>query len=330
MKLIIQIPCHNEAQVISNTIKSLPTFLAGFDSIEILVIDDGSDDGTAVIALEAGAHHVVSLPAHMGLAAAFTNGLDACIKKGADVIVNTDADNQYQAEDISLLVKPIIDGRAQIVVGDRGVATSEHFSPVKRMLQRMGSWVVTHISGVDIPDATSGFRALSREAALRTLVLNDYSYTLETLIQAGARRMPVEFVKVRTNPQTRPSRLIRSVPHYLAHSSATIIRSYSMYRPLRVFSIISGLLLIGGLILGGRFLFFYITGQGSGHIQSIVLAAVLLIIGFQVLLIGLIADLIGFNRKILEEVLYRTKQIQLVKPDRNESNPIRNIKNDNS
>jgi glycosyltransferase involved in cell wall biosynthesis len=330
MKLIIQIPCHNEAQVISHTIKSLPTFLDGFDSIEILVIDDGSDDGTAEIALEAGAHHVVSLPAHMGLAAAFTNGLDACIKKGADVIVNTDADNQYQAEDICLLVKPIIDGRAQIVVGDRGVATSEHFSPVKRLLQRIGSWVVTHISGVDIPDATSGFRALSKEAALRTLVLNDYSYTLETLIQAGARRMPVEFVKVRTNPQTRPSRLIRSVPHYLAHSSATIVRSYGMYRPLRVFSIISGLLLIGGLILGGRFLFFYITGQGSGHIQSIVLSAVLLIIGFQVLLIGLVADLIGFNRKILEEVLYRTKQMQLLNPDRNEFTHISNIKNDNS
>ncbi len=311
MKLIIQIPCHNEAQVISDTIKSLPTVLEGFDTIETLVIDDGSNDGTAAIALEAGANHLVSLPTHMGLAAAFTSGLDACLKKGADVIVNTDADNQYHAEDISLLVKPIIDGRAQIVVGDRGVATSEHFSPVKRLLQRTGSWVVTQISGMDIPDATSGFRALSREAALRTLVLNDYSYTLETLIQAGARRMPVEFVKIRTNPQTRPSRLIQSVPHYLANSSTTIVRSYAMYRPLRVFTIFGGIFIVSGLALAGRFLYYYFIGQGSGHLQSVILAAVLLIVGFQVLLIGLLADLIGFNRKILEELLYRIRFLEV-------------------
>jgi glycosyltransferase involved in cell wall biosynthesis len=318
MKLIIQIPCHNEAQVISNTIKSLPTCLEGFDSIETVVIDDGSDDGTAAVALEAGANHLVTLPAHMGLAAAFTSGLDACLKNGADVIVNTDADNQYHSEDICLLVKPIIDGRAQIVVGDRGVATSEHFSPIKRLLQQAGSWVVTRISGMDIPDATSGFRALSREAALRTLVLNDYSYTLETLIQAGARRMPVEFVKVRTNPQTRPSRLIRSVPHYLANSSTTIVRSYAMYRPLRVFTIIGAVFITGGLALAGRFLYYFFNGQGNGHLQSIVLAAVLFIVGFQVLLIGLVADLIGFNRKILEETLYRTKQLELYKPTKEE------------
>jgi glycosyltransferase involved in cell wall biosynthesis len=311
MKLIIQIPCHNEAQVIKNTIKSLPTFLEGFDSIETLVIDDGSDDGTAEIAREAGAQHLVSLPTHMGLAAAFTAGLDACIKNGADVIVNTDADNQYHAEDICLLVAPIIDGRAQIVVGDRGVATSKHFSLIKRLLQRVGSWVVTQISGMDIPDATSGFRALSRDAALRTLVLNDYSYTLETLIQAGARRMPVEFVKVRTNPQTRPSRLIRSVPHYLANSSATIVRSYAMYRPLRVFTIFGGIFIAGGLALAGRFLYYYFNGQGSGHLQSVILAAVLLIVGFEVLLIGLVADLIGFNRKILEELLYRVRFLEV-------------------
>jgi glycosyltransferase involved in cell wall biosynthesis len=324
MKLIIQIPCYNEAQVISDTIKSLPTSLEGFDTIETLVIDDGSDDGTAAIALEAGAHHLVRLPTHLGLAAAFTSGLDACIKKGADVIVNTDADNQYHAEDICLLVKPIIDGRAQIVVGDRGVATLEHFSPVKRLLQRTGSWVVTQISGMDIPDATSGFRALSREAALRTLVLNDYSYTLETLIQAGSHRIPVEFVKVRTNPQTRPSRLIRSVPHYLLNSSATMVRSYTMYRPLWVFTIFGSIFIACGLALAGRFLYFYFIGHGSGHLQSIVLAAVLLIIGFQVLLIGLVADLIAFNRKILEEILYRTKQLELLNPDRNYVNPIKN------
>ncbi len=311
MKLIIQIPCHNEAQVITNTIKSLPRFIEGFDSIEYLVIDDGSDDGTADVALAAGAHHIVSLAGHMGLSAAFTSGLDACIKYGADVIVNTDADNQYHAEDICLLVKPIITGRAQIVVGDRGVATLQNFSPLKRLLQRMGSWVVAQISGMDIPDATSGFRALTREAALRTLVLNDYSYTLETLIQAGARKLPVEYVKIRTNPQTRPSRLIRSIPHYLANSSSTIVRSYTMYRPLRVFTILGGLFILGGLGLAGRFLYYYIIGQGSGHIQSVVLSAVLLIVGFQVILIGLVADLIGFNRKILEELLYRIKQVDL-------------------
>jgi glycosyltransferase involved in cell wall biosynthesis len=318
MKLIIQIPCHNEAQVITNTINSLPKLINGFDSIEYLVIDDGSNDRTAEVAIAAGAHYLVSLPGHMGLAAAFTTGLDACVKNGADVIVNTDADNQYQAEDIRLLVEPIINGRAQIVVGDRGVATLENFSPFKRILQRIGSWVVARISGMDIPDATSGFRALTREAALRTLVLNDYSYTLETLIQAGARRMPVEYVKIRTNPQTRPSRLIKSIPNYLANSSATIVRSYTMYRPLRVFSILGGLFIIGGLVLAGRFLYYYIVGQGSGHLQSVVFAAVLLIVGFMVILIGLVADLIGFNRKILEELLYRVRFLEVDRKDGHE------------
>lgn len=307
MKLIIQIPCHNEAQVITQTIQSLPKSMEGIDSIEYLVIDDGSDDGTADVALAAGVHHLVSLPGHMGLAAAFTKGLDACLQKGADVIVNTDADNQYHSEDIQLLVGPIVKGRAQIVVGDRGVATTEHFSPIKRMLQSLGSWVVAQVSGMNIPDATSGFRALSREAALRTLVLNDYSYTLETLIQAGAHKMAVEYVKVRTNPQTRPSRLIRNIPHYIAVSLATIIRSYTMYRPLRVFSTLGGIFMLLGLTLVGRFLYFYAVGQGNGHVQSLVISAVLLIVGFQVVLIGLVADLIGFNRKILEELMYQNR-----------------------
>jgi glycosyltransferase involved in cell wall biosynthesis len=311
MKLIIQIPCHNEAQVITSTIKSLPTSIDGFDSIEYLVIDDGSNDDTAKVAVDAGAHYLVKLPGHMGLAAAFTSGLEACISHGADVIVNTDADNQYHSDDICLLIKPIVEGKAQIVVGDRGVATLETFSPFKRMLQRMGSWVVARISGIDIPDATSGFRALTREAALRTLVLNDYSYTLETLIQAGARRTPVAYVKIRTNPQTRPSRLIRSIPQYLANSSATIVRSYTMYRPLRVFTLFGSIFILAGLALAVRFLYYYIIGQGGGHLQSVVLSAVLLIVGFQVILIGLVADLIGFNRKILEEVLYRIKNVEL-------------------
>ncbi len=311
MKLIIQIPCHNEAEVIAHTIQSLPIKIDGINSIEVMVIDDGSTDETIEAARSAGVQHVVRLSSHMGLASAFTAGLDACIKLGADVIVNTDADNQYHADDIELLVRPILAGSAQIVVGDRGVGNLERFSPTKRLLQRMGSWVVAQLSGTPIPDATSGFRAFSREAALRTLVLSNYSYTLETLIQAGVNKMPVQFVKVRTNPQTRPSRLIKNVPHYLANSTATIIRSFTMYRPLRVFTLLGCLILLGGIILGGRFLYFYIIGQGSGHLQSVVLAAILAIIGFQVLLIGLVADIIGFNRKILEELLYRVRLIEV-------------------
>lgn len=310
MKLIIQIPCHNEASVLPETVAALPRSLPGFDRIETLVVDDGSQDGTAQAARQAGVAHIVRLPGHSGLAAAFSAGLDASLKLGADVIVNTDADNQYQAEDILHLVEPILAGRAQVVIGDRGVATLPAFSPLKRRLQRLGSWVVGKVSGMQIPDATSGFRALSREAALRTLVLSDYSYTLETLIQAGARRLPVEFVKIRTNPETRPSRLMRSIPHYLANSSATIVRAYTMYRPLRVFSLLGSLLLIGGLGLGFRFLYYWILGEGTGHVQSVILAAGLFIVGFQVLMIGLVADLIGFNRKILEELLYRIRLME--------------------
>ena len=311
MKLIIQIPCFNESEVLSHTIQSLPKTIPGIDQVEYLVVDDGSQDGTAEIARQAGVHHVISLPAHMGLASAFTSGLDAALNQAADIIVNTDADNQYNAEDIRRLIEPILKRRAQIVVGDRGVATLQAFSPIKRFLQRLGSWVVGRVSGMSIPDATSGFRALSREAALRTLVLSEYSYTLETLIQAGYNRIPVEYVSVRTNDPTRPSRLMRSIPHYLTNSSATIVRAYTMYRPLRVFSLLGGLLILGGLIGAGRFLVFYMIGMGWGHVQSLILSAILLIVGFQVLLIGLLADLIGFNRKILEEVIYRLRRMEI-------------------
>lgn len=315
MKVIIQIPCYNEADVLPHTLSQLPRALPGVDTLEYLIVDDGSSDGTPQAALDAGAHHVVSLPGHQGLAAAFPAGLEACLKRGADIIVNTDADNQYEAEDIARLIEPILAGRAHLVVGDRGVANLELFSPVKRQLQRLGSWVIARASGVDTPDATSGFRALSREAALRTLVLSEYSYTLETLIQAGARRMPVEYVPVRTNPPTRPSRLMRSIPHFLANSSATILRAYTMYRPLRVFSLLSALLVVPGLALSLRYLYFALIGEGSGHIQSVILAAVLLIVGFQVFLIGLVADLIGFNRKIMEEILYRQRREEVEKSD---------------
>lgn len=310
MKLIIQIPCYNEAQNLPATLHSLPRSLPGIDVIEYLIIDDGSTDGTAEIAEACGVHHIVKLVGHKGLAAAFTAGLEASIHHGADIIVNTDADNQYLAEDIAVLIEPILAGRAQIVVGDRGVATQKNFSASKRLLQQIGSWVIAVASGVQTPDATSGFRAITREAALRTLVLSQYSYTLETLIQAGARQMEVEYVKVSTNPQTRPSRLMRSIPHYLMNSAATIIRAYTMYRPLRVFTGIGSLMIAFGLFWGLRYLYFYLTGEGAGHIQSVILAAILLIVGFQVILIGLVADTIALNRKIQEETLYRIRKLE--------------------
>ena len=294
----------NEAQNIRQTVLELPKELPGVESIEYLVIDDGSTDNTSEIALQSGVHHIITLPHHMGLAAAFKIGLESGLMKGADIIVNTDADNQYNAQDIQLLVEPVISGRADIVVGDRGVGELKSFSYTKRMLQRFGSWTIGQASGFNTPDATSGFRAYSRDAALRTLVMNDYSYTLETLIQAGSHNMAVEYVPVRTNEQVRPSRLMRSIPDYLANSSTIILRAYTMYRPLRVFVGISLIFLIAGLIGTSRFLYYFIIGEGAGHIQSLILSAVLLIVGFQIFLIGLVADLIGFNRKVLEEILY--------------------------
>lgn len=316
MKLIIQIPCHNEEQVLPVTLAALPRSLPGIDEINVLIINDGSTDRTVEVAKEHGADHVLNLHQHVGLAGGFVAGLEACLTYGADLIVNTDADNQYHAEDIVKLIEPILAGRADIVVGDRGVGSLQSFSPVKRLLQRFGSWIITKASGMKIPDATSGFRALSREAALHTIVLSQYSYTLETLIQAGSQHMAVSYVPIRTNPQTRPSRLMRNIPHYILNSSMTIFRSYLMYQPLKVFSILGSILILIGLTIGIRFLYFYIGGQGSGHIQSLILTAVMMIIGFQVLVIGLLAELIGFNRRILEDVLYRLRKIELASPER--------------
>ena len=318
MKLIIQIPCYNEAQGLAATVRALPRTLPGIDQIEYLVIDDGSTDATAETARAAGVHHIVRFPGHRGLARAFVAGLEAALRGGADIIVNTDADNQYQSEDIIQLIAPILAGQAELVIGDRGIARVPTFSLFKRWLQSMGSAVVTQASGLHIPDATSGFRALSREAALRTLVLSSYSYTLETLIQAGARQIAVQYVPVRTNPPTRPSRLMRNTYHYLTNSAATIVRAYTTYRPLPVFLTIGAGLLSVGLLVGARFLFFYLNGEGSGHIQSLILAAILLIVGFQVGLIGLVADLISSNRKILEEIVYRLRRLEL-EQDRQES-----------
>ena len=311
MKLIVQIPAFNEARTLQATIQDIPTEIPGIDTIELLVIDDGSTDKTIQVAKASGVHHIVRLPQHVGLAGAFIAGLEASLTNGADIIVNTDADNQYQGKDIPRLLDPILKGRAEIVVGDRGVATLQSFSRSKRLLQRFGSKVIQVASGLNTPDATSGFRAISREAALRTIVLSEYSYTLETLIQAGAGNIAVEYVPIKINPPTRPSRLMKNVAQFIAQSSATLLRAYTMYRPLRVFSFIGGVLITGGAALGIRYLYFFLIGQGAGHVQSVILASVLLIVGFQVLLIGLLADLIGFNRKIMEETLYRIRRLEL-------------------
>lgn len=311
MKLVIQIPCYNEEITLQQTVQDLPRALPGVDEIEYLVVDDGSTDRTVKVARELGVHHIVQLKRNRGLANAFVVGLEAALRAGADIIVNTDADNQYQGDGIGSLVRPILEKRADIVIGDRGVAALEYFSPLKRLLQRLGSWVVERASGIPIPDATSGFRAFTREAALRLTVLSDYTYTLETLIQAGARRMAVVYVPIRTNPQTRPSRLISSTLSFLTISAITIIRFYTMYRPIRVFTTIGGTFITGGVVLGLRFLYFYLQGRGVGNVQSLILAAILTIVGFQVCLIGLIADLVRLNRRMLEDTLYRVRRMEI-------------------
>jgi glycosyltransferase involved in cell wall biosynthesis len=308
MKLIIQIPCFNEAQILPKTLALLPKSVPGFDQVEILVVDDGSTDNTAEAARQAGADHIVHLSRHLGLAQAFAHGLDACLRLGADVIVNTDADNQYPAKDIHKLVQPILAGEAELVIGDRGVGTISHFPAHKRALQTLGSKVVSATAGFNIPDATSGFRALTRQIALETMVLSNYSYTLETLIQAGAKRVRVAFVPIEINPPERPSRLISSIRRYLVNSSVTIMRSFTMYRALRIFTTISLILLLAGTVIGVRFLVAFVQNRGAGMVQSLILAAVFLIVGFITFLIGLIADLVSFNRKILEEILYRVRK----------------------
>jgi glycosyltransferase involved in cell wall biosynthesis len=312
MKLIIQIPCYNEASTIPSTLKLLPRRIPGVDTVEVLIIDDGSKDATVDAALAAGADHILRLPNHMGLARAYAAGLDAALRLGADVIINTDADNQYEAADIPCLIAPIIRGEAELVVGDRGVATLAFFSPLKRRLQTFGSRVVSQASGIPIADATSGFRAMTRDVALRTMVLSDYSYTLETLIQAGNRKTAVSYVPVRTNPPQRPSRLMRGISDYVKNSSITIIRAYAMYRPLRVFVAIGSIMLLIGVALGFRYLLLrFLYQAGTGNIQSLILAAVLMIVGFQTMMIGLVADLIAFNRKIMEEILYRVRKMEV-------------------
>ncbi len=309
MKLVIQIPCYNEAETLALALAELPREVPGFDIVEWLVIDDGSTDDTVRVAEENGVDHIVRHTRNQGLARAFMTGINACLRFGADCIVNTDADNQYNADDIPLLVAPVVEGRADIVVGTRPIETIEHFSPAKKFLQKLGSWVVRIASKTDIPDAPSGFRAMSRAAAQRIIVFNDYTYTLETIIQAGQKNMAITSVPVRVNEDLRPSRLLKSVPSYVRHSIVTIVRIFVIYRPFRFFGWIGAVLFGLGLLIGIRFIWFYINGQGGGHVQSLILSSILLGMGFQTFLVAFVADLLSANRKLSEEVRYDMKAI---------------------
>jgi glycosyltransferase involved in cell wall biosynthesis len=310
MKLIIQIPAFNEEATIAQALRDIPKKIDGITSIETLVIDDGSSDRTAEAARTAGASHILQLKTHRGLASAFVAGIDAALRLGADIIVNTDADNQYAAADIAKLVAPIVKGTADVVIGDREVATSPHMSPLKRSLQRIGSWTVGLASGIDVSDVTSGFRAFSREAAMQINVFNPFTYTLETVIQAGNRNLGVQSVAVRTNAPTRPSRLYRGVGTYVRKSMATIFRVYALYRPLKTFFAIGSVLMLLGIALGARFLWYFVQGDRGGHVQSLILAAVFLISGFQTWLMALLADLIAVNRRLSEDMLIRIKRLE--------------------
>ncbi len=308
VKLIIQIPCYNEAETLAIALKALPRQVEGFNCVEWLIIDDGSQDKTVEVARECGVDHIVKHPVNKGLAKAFMTGINACLDKGADVIVNTDADNQYEADDIPQLTAPIISGSAEFVIGARPVQTIEHFSPVKKFLQKLGSWVVRIASKTDIPDAPSGFRAMSRATAQKLIVFSNYTYTLETIIQAGQKDIAITSVPVRVNEDLRPSRLVKSIASYINRSIITIIRIFVVYRPFRFFGTIGVVLFSLGFIIGLRFLFSYLDGEGSGHIQSLILASVLLGMGFQTLLIAFVADLLSANRKLLEDLRFKMAQ----------------------
>ncbi len=310
MKLIIQIPCYNEAETLEVALNDLPRKLDGVDEIEYLIINDGSRDDTVEVARKWGVHHVVNFKQNKGLAKGFMAGLDGCLRCGADIIVNTDADNQYCGEDIAALIRPILEGKADMVIGERPIDETEHFSPVKKKLQHFGSWVVRKASHTDIPDAPSGFRAFSREAAMRMNVVNDYTYTLETIVQAGREKIALASVPVRTNAELRPSRLFKSIWGYVKKSILTILRAFMMYKPLMSFTLLAIPTTLIGLGIGVRFLYFMAIGQSGGHVQSLILACTLIIIGFLTFMIGLVADVIAANRKILQDVQYHVKRME--------------------
>ncbi|MDO8915593.1 MAG: glycosyltransferase family 2 protein [Coriobacteriia bacterium] len=310
-KLIIQIPCFNEEDSLPIALAELPRHIDGIDAVEWLVIDDGSTDRTVEVARECGVDHIVRMKRNSGLAKVFMAGVDAALRLGADVIVNTDADNQYCAADIPKLVAPILDGSADYVIGARPIMDIPHFSPIKKMLQRLGSWAVRVASGTEVPDAPSGFRAMTRQTALRLNVLSEYTYTIETIIQAGRAGMQVVSVPIRVNEDLRPSRLVKSIGSYVRRSLVTIVRVFMIYRPMRFFMVPGAVMAGLGALVGLRFVYFYAVGQGGGHIQSLVLTAILVLIGFQLVLFGLIAELLGANRKLLEDIQWRTRRLEL-------------------
>ena len=308
MKLIIQIPCLNEAETLEVALNDLPKRIDGIDTIEYLIINDGSRDDTEEVARRWGVHYIVHFGKNRGLAAGFMAGLDACLRNGADIIVNTDADNQYNGEDIETLVRPILEGKSDIVIGSRPIDRTEHFSPLKKKLQHFGSWVVRRASKSTIPDAPSGFRAFSREAALRLNVTNEYTYTLETIVQAGREKIPMEAVDIRTNGELRPSRLFHSMAGYIRKSILTILRTYVLYKPLTFFTILGCIPFTVGLLLGIRFLVFLFQGNSQGHIQSLIRASTLLMMGFMTWVVGVLSDTIAAERKILEDVQYHARR----------------------
>lgn len=314
MKLIIQIPCYNEEKTLPVTLKDLPKSIEGIDVIETLIIDDGSTDKTTDVAKIKGADHILKLPVHSGLAEAFRRGIDKALELGADIIINTDADNQYKASDIPKLINPILQKKAEIVIGCRDIASIKHFSFLKKLLQKLGSHIVQKFSHTDIPDTTSGFRAYSRDAALRLNVFSSYSYTLETIIQAGRKEIPMLYVNIGTNEKIRESRLLKNIFSYIKRSTVTILRVYLMYEPMRFFIKIGSFILLMSTLLGVRYLYFFFFGvKRGGHIQSLILAAILAIVGVQLIFIGFLADVIAANRRLLEETLYRQKREQLGK-----------------
>ncbi len=310
MKLIIQIPCYNEADTLKIALDDLPKHLDGIDVIEYLIINDGSKDATVEVARNWGVDHIISFSQNKGLARGFMAGLDGCLRNGADIIVNTDADNQYHADDIQKLIQPILEGRADMVIGARPIDETEHFSKLKKMLQNLGSWAVRRASNTDIPDAPSGFRAMTREAAMHVNVVNDYTYTLETIVQAGRDKIAITSVPVHTNPELRPSRLFHGVWSYVKKSMVIILRAYMMYQPLKCFTYLSILPLLIGAGIGFRFLYLIATGEGYGHVQSLILACTLVVIGFLTFMIGLVSDLMASNRRILADTQYHVRRME--------------------
>ncbi len=311
MKLIIQIPCLNEAESLPKTLSELPKQIDGVDEIEVLIIDDGSSDNTSEVAKQHGVHHVIRLTKRKGLATVFSTGLDGCLKRGADIIVNTDADGQYKGEDIPRLIRPILEGRADIVVGNRDIENVRQFSWVKKRLQRLGSWVVRQLAHSKIPDTTTGFRAYNKEAALRLNIISNYTYTLESIIQAEHKNLAIENITISTNHVDRPSRLFKSMSQYIKRSMITIVRVYSMFNPFSVFIRIGSIFLVIAMVIGVRFVYHYLSTGGVGKIQSLILLSILSIIGFQCIIIGILADLISANRRLVEDTLLRVKKIEL-------------------